>query len=78
MICKPCAFMADQGLSGEWHTNGQHAGQCNEECPGGTWCDCQHRPVRILFVPHVGSAPTTEQLAAGSDITGHVTVIEAP
>ncbi|WP_147267834.1 hypothetical protein [Spongiactinospora rosea] len=70
--------MADLGMSGEWHTNGQYAGQCNDECPGGTWCDCQHRPPRLVLVAQgAPAAPTAEQIAAGTGIAEHLAFIEA-
>jgi hypothetical protein len=44
------------------------------ECPGGTWCECQHQPPRTVYVPYARTpdAPRSEEIAAGIDITGHV------
>lgn len=38
--------------------------QVHEECPGGTWCDCAHRPTamlpqQVVFVGHPGAGTTT-------------------
>lgn len=34
MICASCAHAADQNIQA-WHSH----------CRGGTFCDCQHRPI---------------------------------
>jgi len=39
MICKQCAAAADASDMLPDDSYFEH-----EECRGGTWCDCQHRP----------------------------------
>jgi len=29
--------------------------QHHEDCPGGTWCDCQHQPLSALPQPRRGT-----------------------
>lgn len=39
-------------------------GQHHDRCPGGTWCDCQHRSIVLIGHPGAGK---TELAQAASD-----------
>ena len=48
MICPPCREAGRALARGEAFFQGESP---HEQCPGGTWCDCQHKSVTALRQP---------------------------
>lgn len=60
MICTSCRAAAEEKQLG----NSAGAEQMHQECPGGTWCDCQHdlseTVIQQQFLPKPENSVTLE------------------